>query len=64
MAGKLHGMLPILVTPLNDKEQVDYEDVSKLMDFYMNHHVDGVTVLAEVSESEYLTAPERREKRR
>ena len=61
MTGKLHGMLPILVTPLNDKEQVDYEDVSKLMDFYMNHHVDGVTVLAEVSESEYLTASERRE---
>lgn len=61
MTGKIHGLLPILVTPLNDREQVDYEDMSKLMDFYMNHHVDGITVLAEVSESEYLTASEKRE---
>lgn len=61
MSGKIHGMLPILVTPLTSKEEVDYEDLSRLMDFYLNYNVDGITVLAEVSEAEYLTGAERRE---
>ncbi len=57
----LKGVIPILLTPFDDAGHVDYEDLRKMIKFYLDSGVDGLACLGEVSETRLLEEDERRE---
>ncbi len=59
MKNKLHGLFPILLTPYDSNYNVDLQSLRKLVDYYLDSGVDGLTCLGEVSETEMLGDEER-----
>ena len=53
------GVWPILVTPFDDKENVDLESMDKVVRFMAQMGMDGVTILGVLGESNRLVDAER-----
>ncbi|NNC92414.1 MAG: dihydrodipicolinate synthase family protein [Acidimicrobiia bacterium] len=49
------GFVAISVTPLDDGGAVDYEDLARLMQFYLDCGVDGVALLGVMGEANRMT---------
>jgi 4-hydroxy-tetrahydrodipicolinate synthase len=60
-AVNFEGVFPILVTPFNEKDQVDHESLRKVVQFMVNIGVQGVTVLGVLGEANRMVDSERRE---
>ena len=58
MAKRLRGVFPILATPFKEDDRVDEDSLRNLVDFEIEHGVDGMG-LAYGSEIPYLTEDER-----
>jgi 4-hydroxy-tetrahydrodipicolinate synthase len=54
------GVFVIAVTPFTEDGRLDLNGVGRLMDFYLSHGVDGVTVLGMMGEAPKLSAGESR----
>src|SRR5262245_58459101 len=52
------GVYPIMATPFTDREEVDWESADRLVDFYVESAVDGLTILGIMGEAPKLTADE------
>ncbi len=52
------GVFIIAVTPFTDSLAVDLEGLDRLVDFYLERGVDGITLLGMMGEAPKLTAPE------
>ena len=52
------GVYIISATPFKDSGALDIESTKKLMDFYIEKGVDGITVLGVMGEAPKLTAEE------
>ncbi len=50
-----HGSLVALVTPLTADDQVDYEGLTRLIDYHLNNKTDGIVVVGSTGESGTLT---------
>jgi len=63
MAGSVSfkGVYPILVTPFDEKENVDVESFVRVVRFMADIGVDGVTILGVLGESNRLVDSEREE---
>ena len=63
MAGSVSfkGVYPILVTPFDEKENVDVESFARVVRFMADIGVDGVTILGVLGESNRLVDSEREE---
>ena len=55
------GVFPILVTPFDEKENVDLESFARVVRFMADIGVDGVTILGVLGESNRLVDSEREE---
>ncbi|MCP2500374.1 MAG: dihydrodipicolinate synthase family protein [Deltaproteobacteria bacterium] len=55
------GVFPILVTPFDEKENVDLESFARVVRFMADIGVDGVTILGVLGESNRLVDTEREE---
>ncbi len=55
------GVFPILVTPFDDKENVDLESFDRVVRFMADIGVDGVTILGVLGESNRMVDSEREE---
>jgi 4-hydroxy-tetrahydrodipicolinate synthase len=53
------GTIPILATPFRDDESLDLESWQRLLEFMIGLHVDGVTILGVLGESNRLSDHER-----
>ena len=58
---RYRGVLPILPTPFNDDDRIDFDSLGRLLDFLALIGVDGVTVLGVLGEGSALTDDEARE---
>lgn len=59
MAATLHGLMPILATPLDETGALDRPSLRRLVEFELAAGVDGVAVFGMASEGFALTAAER-----
>ena len=53
------GVIPILATPFNDDESIDFESWARMLEFMVRLGVDGVTILGVLGESNRLSDHER-----
>jgi len=56
-----HGSIVALVTPMLEDGSIDYESLSKLVDFHLNSETDGLVVLGTTGESSLLEPKEKHE---
>ena len=54
-----NGEYPVMLTPFTDKNEVDYEALEKLVDWYIQNGVAGLFADCQSSEMFYLTLKER-----
>jgi 4-hydroxy-tetrahydrodipicolinate synthase len=59
MDGILEGLFVVLMTPLNDAGSQDEKSLGRMLDYYVDAHVRGFTVLAESSERDRLSDSEK-----
>jgi 4-hydroxy-tetrahydrodipicolinate synthase len=55
------GVWPTMVTPFTETNQVDYEALERLVEWYIENHVDGLFAVCQSSEMFYLSLEERLE---
>ena len=53
------GSLVALVTPFGQDGQVDYQQLSKLVDFHLQNHTDGIVALGTTAETPTLSQEEK-----
>jgi 4-hydroxy-tetrahydrodipicolinate synthase len=53
-----NGVYAIAPTPFQDNGEIDYQSIDRLVDFYQNAGVNGVTVLGALGEAPKLTSEE------
>ena len=58
---KLHGVIPAIVTPMNEDGSVNYGLLEKQADYLMNAGVNGLFVCGGTGEGAYLTTEEKRQ---
>ncbi len=61
---KLKGMGVAFITPFNEDESVDYEAISRLIDFQLSNGTDFLVILATTAETPTLSPDEKAEIRR
>lgn len=59
MRSDLSGPFIVLMTPLDERGQQDETDLRKMLDYYLGAGVRGLTILAESSERDKLSASEK-----
>ncbi len=52
------GVFAITVTPFKEDGALDLDSTDKMVDFYLSHGVDGLTILGIMGEAPKLTAGE------
>src|SRR4051794_9572280 len=60
MSNKLHGVIPALVTPLDDRERVASRPMEQLLEKLYSAGCDGVYVCGQTGEGLLLSAEERK----
>ncbi|KIX14724.1 dihydrodipicolinate synthase family protein [Dethiosulfatarculus sandiegensis] len=59
-AAKFEGVFPILVTPFDEKDQVDHDSLRKVVQFMVQIGVQGVTVLGVLGEANRMVDSDRK----
>ena len=54
-----NGVYPTMLTPFNKNNEIDYQDVEKLISFYSEAGTEGIFAVCQSSEMFYLTIEER-----
>lgn len=57
----LHGMGVALITPFTQKGEVDYEALSRLIDYQLLNHIDYIVALGTTAETPTLTEEEKKD---
>lgn len=55
----IQGIIPVMLTPFNDKNEVDYEGLRKLTDWYIDNGADTLFAACQSSEILFLSLEER-----
>jgi 4-hydroxy-tetrahydrodipicolinate synthase len=56
---KIKGMIPVMLTPFTDDNQVDYPGLGRLIDWYLDNGADALFAVCHSSEMVFLTLEER-----
>ncbi|MFM2479187.1 dihydrodipicolinate synthase family protein [Celerinatantimonas sp. MCCC 1A17872] len=55
----IEGVIPVMLTPFASDGSVDYAALKRLVNWYIDHQVDGLFAVCQSSEMQYLTLQER-----
>ncbi|CAG9298154.1 dihydrodipicolinate synthase family protein [Celerinatantimonas diazotrophica] len=55
----IEGVIPVMLTPFTDSGDVDYAALKRLVQWYLDHQVDGLFAACQSSEMQYLSLEER-----
>lgn len=61
MPKKIEGIVPVMLTPFNENGAIDYDSLSKLIDWYLDNGADALFAVCQSSEMYYLSLSERAE---
>lgn len=56
---KLEGLMPAIITPMDQDGEVDYEGLKKNVEFYINSGCSGIVANGSTGEAVNLTLKER-----
>jgi 4-hydroxy-tetrahydrodipicolinate synthase len=59
-AGKIEGIIPVMITPFTEDDKIDYDGVENLIEWYIRNGADGLFSVCQSSEMLFLSAEERR----
>ncbi|MDE7161874.1 MAG: 4-hydroxy-tetrahydrodipicolinate synthase [Anaeroplasmataceae bacterium] len=57
----LKGSIVALVTPFNEKNEIDYPELSRLLEYHVENKTDGILLLGTTAEAESLQDEEKQE---
>lgn len=55
----IEGIIPVMLTPFTAEGSVDYAALKRLVEWYIDHQVDGLFAVCQSSEMQFLTLEER-----
>jgi 4-hydroxy-tetrahydrodipicolinate synthase len=58
-AATIEGIVPVMLTPFLDNGEVDYAGLERLTEWYIGHRSDVLFAVAQSSEMQFLSLPER-----
>jgi 4-hydroxy-tetrahydrodipicolinate synthase len=64
MTRPIEGIVPVMLTPFNDANQIDYDGLERLIEWYLAHGADALFAVAQSSEMQFLSLDERRARAR
>lgn len=56
---KIDGIIPVMLTPFTEQNDVDYPGLANLIDWYLENKVDALFAVCQSSEMQFLTLEER-----
>ncbi|RLM25168.1 dihydrodipicolinate synthase family protein [Brenneria alni] len=56
---KINGIVPVMLTPFTQQNEIDYPGLATLIDWYLAKGVDALFAVCQSSEMQFLTLPER-----
>jgi 4-hydroxy-tetrahydrodipicolinate synthase len=56
---KIEGIVPVMLTPFTDDNEIDYKGLEKLIDWYIENGADALFAVCQSSEMLFLTLAER-----
>ncbi|MGQ5290854.1 dihydrodipicolinate synthase family protein [Pectobacterium actinidiae] len=56
---EINGIIPVMLTPFTDGNDIDYPGLEKLIDWYLAKEVDALFAVCQSSEMLFLSLPER-----
>jgi 4-hydroxy-tetrahydrodipicolinate synthase len=61
MTRPISGIFPVVLTPFDAANRIDWEGYGRLLDWYLGHGVQGLFTVCQSSEMQHLTLDERRD---
>ncbi|OXI93425.1 MULTISPECIES: dihydrodipicolinate synthase family protein [Burkholderia] len=55
----IEGIVPVMLTPFDDAGAIDYAGLERLIEWYLAHGADALFAVAQSSEMQFLSLPER-----
>src|SRR5258706_7739342 len=59
MTRRIEGIVPVMLTPFNEKGDIDYAGLERLIEWYLDKGADALFAVAQSSEMQFLTLSER-----
>jgi len=59
MTRTVEGIIPVMLTPFDDRGEIDYAGLERLIEWYVDRGADALFAVAQSSEMQYLTLAER-----
>jgi len=59
MSKSIEGIVPVMLTPFTEDNQIDYPGLARLIDWYLEKGVDALFAVCQSSEMQFLTLEER-----
>ena len=59
MTRMIEGIIPVMLTPFNDADEIDYAGLERLIEWYLDKGADALFAVAQSSEMQCLTLAER-----
>lgn len=59
MTQKIEGIIPVMLTPFTDQDEIDYPGLERLIEWYLRQGADALFAIAQSSEMQFLTLAER-----
>ena len=59
MSKSIEGIVPVMLTPFTENNQIDYPGLARLIDWYLEKDVDALFAVCQSSEMQFLTLNER-----
>lgn len=60
MHDQISGIFPVVLTPFDDQNRIDWDGYAALLDWYLAHGAHGLFAVCQSSEMQYLSLEERR----
>jgi 4-hydroxy-tetrahydrodipicolinate synthase len=61
MTQSISGIFPVVLTPFDAADRIDWEGYGRLIDWYLDHSVQGLFAVCQSSEMQHLSLSERRD---
>jgi 4-hydroxy-tetrahydrodipicolinate synthase len=61
MTHPISGIFPVVLTPFDAADRIDWEGYARLLDWYLDHGSQGLFAVCQSSEMQHLTLEERRD---
>ena len=59
MSTRINGIMPVMLTPFTEQNEIDWAGLERLVEWYISNGADALFAVAQSSEMQFLSLPER-----